>query len=79
MAVVAVTTAASAWLMQDIVDDVIVKNDGDKVALLAITVVIIFVVKGLATYAHRVILARIGNGIVAGIWTLSSPASVETS
>lgn len=67
MAIVAAMTAASAWLMQDIVDDVIVKNDGDKVAFLAIVVVLIFTIKGLATYAHKVILARVGNGIVAGI------------
>ena len=67
MAIVAVTTAASAWLMQDIVDDVIVKNDGEKVVLLAVAVVLIFVVKGLAAYAHRIILARVGNRIVASI------------
>lgn len=67
MAIVAVTTAASAWLMQDIVDDVIVKNDGDKVVALAVIVIAIFTAKGLATYGHRVILAKVGNGIVAGI------------
>jgi len=53
--------------MQDIVDDVIVKNDGDKVVALAVIVIAIFTAKGLATYGHRVILAKVGNGIVAGI------------
>jgi len=67
MAVVAGTTGASAWMMQDVVDDVIVKNDGNKVVFLAVIIVVIFVIKGLATYAYRVILARVGNGIVAGI------------
>ena len=67
MAIVAVTTAASAWLMEAIVDDVIVENDPTKVKLVAGAVVLVFLFKGLATYAHRVILAKIGNSIVAGI------------
>ena len=67
MAIVALATAASAWIMEDIVDDVIVSNDAQKVGLVAGAVVLVFLFKGLATYAHRVILARIGNGIVAGI------------
>ena len=67
MGIVAITTAASAWMMETIVDDVIVESDSTKVMLIAGAVVLIFTLKGLATYAHRVILARIGNGIVAGI------------
>jgi len=67
MMVVAVTTAASAWIMEDIVDDVVVENDPARVRIIAATVVLVFLLKGLATYAHRVILARIGNNIVARV------------
>lgn len=67
MIVVAGTTAASAWIMEDIVDDVIVTNDPNRVNLIAAFVVLVFLLKGFATYAYRVILARIGNSIVAGI------------
>ena len=67
MAIVAVTTAASAWLMEAVVDDVIVENNPTRVKLVAGSVVLVFLFKGLATYAHRVILAKIGNSIVAGI------------
>ena len=67
MLVVAVTTAATAWMMESVVDDVVVANDPARIRLIALIVVIIFMVKGFATYAHRVILARIGNNIVAGM------------
>ncbi len=67
MIVVAVTTAASAWIMESIVDDVVVNNDPTRVRLIAMTVVFVFLLKGMATYAHRIILAKIGNNIVANV------------
>ncbi len=67
MAIVAATTAASAWIMQAIVDDVVVENDPTQVKIVAALVVLVFALKGAATYANKVILAGIGNSIVAGI------------
>ena len=67
MIVVAVTTAATAWMMESVVDDVVVDNDPARVRVIAFIVILVFAAKGLATYAHRVILARIGNNIVANI------------
>ena len=67
MIVVALTTAATAWMMESVVDDVVVENDPNRVRIIALAVVLIFLFKGLATYAHRVILAAIGNNIVANM------------
>lgn len=67
MAIVAATTAASAWIMEAIVDDVVVENDPTRVKIVAGLVVLVFALKGAATYANKVILAGIGNSIVAGI------------
>ena len=67
MIVVAITTAASAWIMESIVDDVVVNNDPNYGRLIAVAVVLVFLLKGMATYAYRVILAKIGNNIVANV------------
>ncbi len=67
MILVAATTAASAWIMEAVVDDVVVDNDPARVSIVAALVIVIFLIKGMATFAQRVILAKIGNSIVAGL------------
>src|ERR1035437_8423634 len=59
MAVSAVCTAMSAYLIGDVINQAYVNR-----SLTGITVVL-FATKGLATYGHRVMLSRIGNRIVA--------------
>ena len=63
--VIAGTTAYSAWLMGPVVKDVFYGNDMNRAAILAMTVVGIFIVKGGLTYVQSVILERIGNNLVA--------------
>ncbi|SFO88749.1 ATP-binding cassette, subfamily B [Cohaesibacter marisflavi] len=65
MAVVAGTTALSAWIMKDIVNGIFVSKDFNQVWLISGAVIVIFVAKGLATYWQTTILAHIGNAIVA--------------
>ena len=65
MIATAATTAFSAWLMGPIVDDVFIGRDLSVAYGFAALVAGIFVVKGLATYTQDVLLARIGNSIVA--------------
>lgn len=67
MAVVALTTAGSAWIMENVIDDVVVAGAEDKVAFIAAMVALLFLVKGLASYGQNIVLARIGNAIVASI------------
>ena len=65
MVVVAVTTALTAWIMKDIVNEIFVSKDFNKVWLITVAVMGIFTVRGLATYYQSVVMARIGNAIVA--------------
>ncbi|WP_150495492.1 ABC transporter ATP-binding protein [Roseibium aquae] len=65
MALVAGSTAASAWIMRDVINEVFVNRDPMMVYVIAATVVGIFLVKGAASYGQMVVLARIGNDIVA--------------
>jgi len=65
MALVAGSTAASAWIMRDVINEVFVNRDPVMVYVIAASVMGIFLVKGAATYGQMVVLARIGNDIVA--------------
>ena len=65
MGIVAGATAFSAYLMKDVINKIFVDRDGSAVFWLPTLVVIIFVAKGIATYYQEVILAQIGNRIVA--------------
>ncbi len=65
MAVVAVTTALSAWIMRDIVDGMMIARDLSKVYYIATFVAVVFIVKGAAGYVQGISLARAGNAIIA--------------
>jgi ATP-binding cassette subfamily B protein len=65
MAVAAGCTALPAYLISDFVNTAYLSRNFDTVVTIGLATMIIFVVKGLADYGHRVILARIGNSIVA--------------
>ncbi len=65
MAVVAAMTGLSAWLMQDVINEIFIERDGEMVWMIAGAVAAIFIVKGASSYIHTVILSRIGNRIVA--------------
>lgn len=67
MALVAVTTAASAWIMKDVINEVFINRDAVMVYTIAATVMLIFTIKGVATYGQIVMLARIGHSIVASL------------
>jgi subfamily B ATP-binding cassette protein MsbA len=65
MAVAAGCTALSAYLIGKVVD--IAKPGGSfsDILFIALVTVAMFIAKGVATYGHSVILARIGNRIIA--------------
>ncbi|MEP3048895.1 MAG: ABC transporter ATP-binding protein [Roseibium sp.] len=65
MAIVAGTTAASAWIMRDVINEVFVNRDQDMVYVIAGVVMAIFALKGVSTYGQLVVLARVGNSIIA--------------
>ncbi len=65
MAVAAVCTALTAYLIGSVVNTAYVERNFRGIVVLSAAIIAIFAVKGVATYGHAVILARIGNRIVA--------------
>lgn len=65
LGVVSATTAATAWLMKDIINDVFIAKSQSALFFVAVAVLVIYVARGVASYGQGVILARIGNAIVA--------------
>ena len=65
MVLVAATTALSAWIMGAIVDSMTDTENRSRVFIVAGAVAGIFILKGLASFAQVVLMARAGNRIVA--------------
>ena len=67
MAIAAGATAASAWLMKPILDDVFLARDETVLTLVPLAVLAVFAIKGAATYAQAILMNRAGLQIVADI------------
>ncbi|WP_244486921.1 ABC transporter ATP-binding protein [Aurantimonas sp. Leaf443] len=65
LVLVAACTAFLAWIMRDVIDKIFVERNQTAIAWLSLAVFVTFAVRGIATYGQGVILARIGNNIVA--------------
>ncbi len=62
---VAGTTAFSAWIMKDVINEIFVNARADLIPLICGAVLAAFVIRGGASYVQAVLLGRIGNNIVA--------------
>ncbi|HEY0328651.1 MAG TPA: ABC transporter ATP-binding protein [Rhodopseudomonas sp.] len=65
MAVAAAATALSAYLLGEVINKAYVDRNVHDIAVLSIITVVIFTVKGAATYGQTVILSQISNAILA--------------
>lgn len=65
MALAAASTAAIAQLMQPILDEVLVQADTSKVIPVCAAVFVAFSLRGITTYIHSVMTAKIGQAIIA--------------
>jgi len=65
MAVSAGATAGSAWILGEVINKAYVDKDVRGIALLSGVTILIFILKGAATYGHSVILSKISNAILA--------------
>lgn len=65
MALSAGATALSAYLLGQVINQAYVDKNIRGIALLCVATVVLFTVKGAATYGHSVILTQIGNAILA--------------
>ncbi len=65
MAVMAASTAFSAWLMKPVVNHVIIARNKDILWLVSGAILATFVVKGLAGYAQSSLMAKVGLKVIA--------------
>lgn len=65
LGMVSATTAATAWLMKDVINEVFIAKSQSALIFVATAVLVIYVTRGAASYGQGVILAQIGNAIVA--------------
>src|SRR5712672_4580471 len=65
MAVSAATTAGSAYLLGEVINQAYVDKNVRGIAILSGVTILIFMLKGAATYGHSVILSEISNAILA--------------
>ena len=65
MASAAACTAVSAYLVGSAVNEAFVARSFVGVASIAVTIILLFAVKGIATYSQSVVLAKVGNHIEA--------------
>lgn len=62
---IAATTAFSAWIMRDLIDEVFYERQFGLIPWICGAILLAFTIRGLATYGQAVILAKIGNNLVA--------------
>ncbi len=65
MAMVALSTAAFTQLIKPIIDDIFIGKQGDMLLPLAIAALVIFTIKGFATYGQAVLMSFVGLRIVS--------------
>src|SRR3954447_1939054 len=65
MAVSAATTAGSAYLLGEVINQAYVDKNVRGIAVLSAVTIVLFAIKGASTYGHSVILSQIGNAILA--------------
>ncbi|MBQ2259800.1 MAG: ABC transporter ATP-binding protein [Loktanella sp.] len=65
MVLVAAATAASAWMMGQIVDALSTPENRSRVMAVGVGVALVFAFRGIAMYTQAVLMARAGNRIVA--------------
>ena len=67
MAIAAAMTAVVAQLMQPILDDVLNGSRTDLIVPVAAAVLVVFIVRGLSTYTHTILMNKVSQSIVADI------------
>src|ERR1700726_847976 len=65
MGVSAATTAGSAYLLGEVINQAYVDKNVRGIAILSLVTIVIFMLKGAATYGHSVMLSQISNAILA--------------
>ncbi|WP_019223116.1 ABC transporter ATP-binding protein [Bartonella rattaustraliani] len=65
MIIISCTTAASAWIMRDVVNYIVDAKNFGMIVLISSIIAFIFILKGVAAFAQTYFLRKAGNSIVA--------------
>src|SRR5437588_12098946 len=65
MGVSAGATAGSAWVLGQVINQAYVDKNVRGIVILSLVTVVLFTLKGAASYGHQVILSKISNAILA--------------
>ncbi|EJF80351.1 ABC transporter ATP-binding protein [Bartonella doshiae] len=65
MIIIACTTAASAWMMRDVINYITDAQNFAMIILASSIIAFIFILKGIATFAQTYFLSKAGNSIIA--------------
>jgi len=71
MIILALATAASAWILRHVVNDVLSGQDISKIWALGVSIAAIYIVKGFAGFGQNIVLDRIGNAVQTGFYIRS--------
>jgi len=66
-AMVSLLTAAYAWLVQPVVNDVFIRKDGFMLKILPAAIIAVAFLKGLFNYGHAYLVRYVGSRVIAGI------------
>ena len=69
MSVVAASTAAYAWMMEPVLNDVFAQKNRTMLYLMPALVIAIFMIKGVASYGQTMLLNGVGQRIIADLQT----------
>ena len=72
MIVLAIATAASAWILRHVVNNVLSGQNIGKIGMLGLSISAIYIVKGFAGFGQNVALDRIGNAVQTGFYIRST-------
>jgi subfamily B ATP-binding cassette protein MsbA len=67
MGIVAATTAINAWMMQPVLDEIFINKNETLILLIPIAIIIIAIIKGIASYFQSILMSFIGYRLVADI------------
>ncbi len=71
MIILALATAASAWVLRHVVNDVLSGQDISKIWMLGLSIAAIYIVKGFAGFGQNTVLDRIGNAVQTSFYIRS--------
>ncbi len=62
---IAAATAFTAWIMKDVIDEIFYRQRSELIVLISLAVFGAFALRGIGSYMQAVILAKVGNNLVA--------------